>query len=624
MKITSIRDLAFFVLDIAFLAAMTWLCSSTLIEKWQIEQREKTDGCVISSRDNVRVSHRKGRRREHHSYSCTFSYEVGGHRYTAHDSISGYVTPFGFELPRKGQPITVFYDSENPQSAKVFNPEIHFLYWIGYIALFAGLWLFWPLRFQRKEMCGKSSDRCVEDSSGACKLWMGKYWRNANAPIWPCVLMIIVGLGFTWITLDTGLAYCKSSSIVGCICLALNFASNLAIYLALSCLMSKINPIQRRHRFLAVSGAIISCIILFILWSVFRAAWKDIFGIRGKSLLWPLLFYIEGCRGLWRWIVGVRDSRMKRDGVAVPIDKLREVDDGVSASKNRNRIAICGVLIAVVALLMGFGGWWWQRRQSQTNTLEFVRLCEVGKWDDAFALSQKADRKNPDFQFYIGQMYANGWGVAKGAAEAVRWYRKAANQDVAEAQYNLGVCYDKGEGVAKDAAEAVSWYRKAAYREVAEAQYNLGVCYDKGEGVEKDAAKALRWYRKAAEQGSARAQCNLGGMYIMGRGVEKDTAEAVRWYRKAAEQGHVGAQYNLGVCYYNGEGVVKDAAEAARWYRKAAEKGHVGGQCGLGLCYATGEGVANDAEEAALWLRKAADQGDKKAQEALGYLNDEK
>ena len=317
-----IRDLAFFVLDIAFLAAMTWLCSSTLIEKWQIEQREKTDGCVISSRDNVRVSHRKGRRREHHSYSCTFSYEVGGHRYTAHDSISGYVTPIGFELPRKGQPITVFYDSENPQSANVFNPEIHFLYWIGYIALFAGLWLFWPLRFQRKEMCGKSSDRCVEDSSGACKLWMGKYWRNANAPIWPCVLMIIVGLGFTWITLDTGLAYCKSSSIVGCICLALNFASNLAIYLALSCLMSKINPIQRRHRFLAVSGAIISCIILFILWSVFRAAWKDIFGIRGKSLLWPLLFYIEGCRGLWRLIVGVHDMtaiRSTRNNPAVAV-----------------------------------------------------------------------------------------------------------------------------------------------------------------------------------------------------------------------------------------------------------------------------------------------------------------
>ena len=309
MKITSIRDLVFFVLDIAFLAVMTWLFSSTLIEKWQIEQSEKTNGCVISSRDNVSVSHRKGRRREHHSYSCTFSYEVGGCRYTARDSISGWVTPIGFEMPRKGQPITVFYDSENPQSAKVFNPEIHFLYWIGYIALFAGLWLFWPLRFQRKEMCGKLSDRCVEDSSGTCKLWMGRYWRNANAPIWLCALMILAGLSFSWVTLDTGLAYCKSSLIVGCICLALNFASNFAIYLPISCLMSKINPIQRRHRFLAVSGAIISCIVLFFLWSAFRATWKVVFGIRGKFLLWPLLFYIEGCRGLWRLIVGVRNAQ---------------------------------------------------------------------------------------------------------------------------------------------------------------------------------------------------------------------------------------------------------------------------------------------------------------------------
>ena len=29
------------------------------------------------------------------------------------------------------------------------------------------------------------------------------------------------------------------------------------------------------------------------------------------------------------------------------------------------------------------------------------------------------------------------------------------------AQFNLGVCYDKGTGVAKDAAEAVKWYRRA-------------------------------------------------------------------------------------------------------------------------------------------------------------------
>ena len=59
--------------------------------------------------------------------------------------------------------------------------------------------------------------------------------------------------------------------------------------------------------------------------------------------------------------------------------------------------------------------------------------------------------------------------------EAVKWYRKAAEQNFAEAQYNLGVCYDNGQGVAKDYAEAVKWYRKAAEQNHAQAQYNLGV-----------------------------------------------------------------------------------------------------------------------------------------------------
>ena len=32
----------------------------------------------------------------------------------------------------------------------------------------------------------------------------------------------------------------------------------------------------------------------------------------------------------------------------------------------------------------------------------------------------------------------------------MKWYRKAAEQNYAEAQYNLGVCYYNGQGVAKD------------------------------------------------------------------------------------------------------------------------------------------------------------------------------
>ena len=49
-------------------------------------------------------------------------------------------------------------------------------------------------------------------------------------------------------------------------------------------------------------------------------------------------------------------------------------------------------------------------------------------------------------------MYANGEGVPQDAAEAVRWFRLAAEQGYASAQYNLGVMYANGRGILKDAA----------------------------------------------------------------------------------------------------------------------------------------------------------------------------
>ena len=102
-----------------------------------------------------------------------------------------------------------------------------------------------------------------------------------------------------------------------------------------------------------------------------------------------------------------------------------------------------------------------------------------------------------------------------------------------------------GKGVPKDDAEAVKWYRKAADQGDAIAQFNLGWMYDEGRGVSKDDAEAVRWYRKAADQGHALAQFNLGAMYANGEGVAKDDAEAVKWYRKAADQGDADAQAKL-------------------------------------------------------------------------------
>jgi hypothetical protein len=49
------------------------------------------------------------------------------------------------------------------------------------------------------------------------------------------------------------------------------------------------------------------------------------------------------------------------------------------------------------------------------------------------------------------------------AAEALRWYRKAAEQGLAKAQFMLGLTYDSGHGVAQDYVESVQWFRRAAW-----------------------------------------------------------------------------------------------------------------------------------------------------------------
>ncbi len=71
------------------------------------------------------------------------------------------------------------------------------------------------------------------------------------------------------------------------------------------------------------------------------------------------------------------------------------------------------------------------------------------------------------------------------------------------AQNILGHCY-WCFGNSKE--EAVKWYRKAAEQGVAEAQCNLGLCYLDGNGVAQNKVKGVMWLRKAAEQGNAEAK----------------------------------------------------------------------------------------------------------------------
>jgi TPR repeat protein len=109
----------------------------------------------------------------------------------------------------------------------------------------------------------------------------------------------------------------------------------------------------------------------------------------------------------------------------------------------------------------------------------------------------------------------------------------------------LGFMYRNGRGVPKDAAQAVQWYRAAAEQNDAMAQFKLGLMCFHGEGVPKDNVQAVKWYRAAAEQGLVEAQNMLGVMYDLGRGVPKNDTQAAKWYRAAAEQGYIDSREYL-------------------------------------------------------------------------------
>lgn len=105
----------------------------------------------------------------------------------------------------------------------------------------------------------------------------------------------------------------------------------------------------------------------------------------------------------------------------------------------------------------------------------------------------------------------------------------AAKGDL-RAEIQLGRMFETGRGVVQDEAEAMKWYRKAADTGDAYAEEHVGDMYLAGHGVPKDAAAAVGWYRKAADQGNALARYQLGSLYSLGTGVTQNYSDAYYWY----------------------------------------------------------------------------------------------
>ena len=144
---------------------------------------------------------------------------------------------------------------------------------------------------------------------------------------------------------------------------------------------------------------------------------------------------------------------------------------------------------------------------------------------------QKANGGDKWSAWLIGDLYYKNT-EAPYFNEAIRWFRKAAEQGDAKYQYQLGSLLERTHP-----QEAIEWYKKSAKQDYGDAQYALGYHYLYSKGGDKDPSTACDYLLKSAKHGDPTAMSIVSELYYTGDGVPKDQLEGLAWMYLAAGSG---------------------------------------------------------------------------------------
>jgi TPR repeat protein len=178
---------------------------------------------------------------------------------------------------------------------------------------------------------------------------------------------------------------------------------------------------------------------------------------------------------------------------------------------------------------------------------------------------------NPAGLFDKGMNALIGSGVSRSDLNALDYFHRSADLGYAPAQVVLGYFYDTGTIVSAEPAQALVWYKKAAEQDDRLAQWLVGrLIYTGGTGAPRDLNEAIQWFEKAVAHDDPFAEYLLGNIFLE-RGQYLQAAHS---FRKAAAQGLPQAQQQLGLLLKKGQGVAEDKFEAYVWLLLSFEAGN--------------------------------------------------
>ncbi len=125
--------------------------------------------------------------------------------------------------------------------------------------------------------------------------------------------------------------------------------------------------------------------------------------------------------------------------------------------------------------------------------------------EDFAEIIPRAIAGDEEAQYELGIKYINFSSATIHRNKAKYWLRCSAERGLSRAQISYGaLLYQDGEF-----AEAIEWYKRAAEDGNSEAQYRVGIAYADGQGVTADANEARKWLKLAAKQDHFLAKIRL-------------------------------------------------------------------------------------------------------------------